>query len=99
MLPELPCEKSDAYFVLRDGASGIFLSANTFPKSRETRAVTVKELQRFKDRIPSKFHYLRKRQVKTSRVTMPLCALGRQKQNSVRDDRRRREADGLAGVL
>ena len=58
MLPELPCEKSDAYFVLRDGASGIFLSANTFPKSRETRAVTVKELQRFKDRIPSKFHYL-----------------------------------------
>ncbi|RUO30500.1 type I DNA topoisomerase [Aliidiomarina sanyensis] len=57
-LPELPCEKSDAYFVLRDGASGVFLSANTFPKSRETRAVTVKELQRFKDRIPEKFHYL-----------------------------------------
>ena len=57
-LPELPCEKSDAYFVLRDGASGIFLSANTFPKSRETRAVTVQELQRFKDRIPEKFHYL-----------------------------------------
>ncbi len=23
-LPELPCEKSDAYFVLRDGAAGIF---------------------------------------------------------------------------
>ncbi|WP_194757341.1 type I DNA topoisomerase [Aliidiomarina indica] len=57
-LPELPCEKSDAYFVLRDGASGVFLSANTFPKSRETRAVTVKELQRFKDRLPEKFHYL-----------------------------------------
>ena len=47
-LPELPCEDSDAYFVLRDGASGIFLSANTFPKSRETRAVKVKELARFK---------------------------------------------------
>ncbi|EKE83831.1 type I DNA topoisomerase [Idiomarina xiamenensis] len=57
-LPELPCENSDAYFVLRDGASGIFLSANTFPKSRETRAVTVEELRRFKDRIPQKFHYL-----------------------------------------
>src|SRR5690606_3608512 len=57
-LPELPCEDSNAYFVLRDGASGIFLSANTFPRSRETRAVKVAELQRFKDRIPSKFHYL-----------------------------------------
>jgi len=57
-LPELPCEESDAYFVLRDGASGIFLSANTFPKSRETRAVTVKELAKFKDRLPEKFKYL-----------------------------------------
>ena len=57
-LPELPCEESDAYFVLRDGASGIFLSANTFPKSRETRAVTVKELAQFKDRLPEKFKYL-----------------------------------------
>ncbi|WP_370259845.1 type I DNA topoisomerase [Idiomarina sp.] len=57
-LPELPCEDSDAYFVLRDGASGIFLSANTFPKSRETRAVKVKELARFKDRLPDKFKYL-----------------------------------------
>ncbi|SUG47576.1 DNA topoisomerase 1 [Salmonella enterica subsp. arizonae] len=43
-LPELPCEKSDAYFVLRDGAAGIFLAANTFPKSRETRAPLVEEL-------------------------------------------------------
>ncbi|EGN76315.1 DNA topoisomerase I, bacterial [Idiomarina sp. A28L] len=57
-LPELPCEKSDAYFVLRDGAAGIFMSASTFPKSRETRAVTVKELQRFRERLPQKFHYL-----------------------------------------
>jgi DNA topoisomerase I len=57
-LPELPCEQSDAYFVLRDGASGIFMSASTFPKSRETRSVTVKELVRFKERLPEKFHYL-----------------------------------------
>lgn len=56
--PELKCEQSDAYFVLRDGASGLFMSAHTFPRSRETRAVKVAELQRFKDRIPAKFHYL-----------------------------------------
>ncbi|MFJ5329625.1 type I DNA topoisomerase [Pectobacterium versatile] len=57
-LPELPCEKSDAYFVLRDGAAGVFLAANTFPKSRETRAPLVEELVRFKDRLPEKLRYL-----------------------------------------
>ena len=57
-LPELPCEKSDAHFVLRDGASGIFLAAHNFPKSRETRAPLVAELARFRDRISPKFYYL-----------------------------------------
>ncbi|TPH17093.1 type I DNA topoisomerase [Litorilituus lipolyticus] len=57
-LPELPCEKSDAHFVLRDGAAGIFLAANTFPRSRETRAPKVAELKRFRERISSKFYYL-----------------------------------------
>ncbi|SFM95580.1 DNA topoisomerase-1 [Izhakiella capsodis] len=57
-LPELPCERSDAYFVLRDGAAGVFLAANTFPKSRETRAPWVEELLRFRDRLPEKLRYL-----------------------------------------
>jgi DNA topoisomerase-1 len=57
-LPELECEKSDAHFVLRDGAAGIFLAAHTFPKSRETRAPLVEELARFRDRISPKFYYL-----------------------------------------
>lgn len=57
-LPELKCTQSDAHFVLRDGASGIFLAAHNFPKSRETRAPLVEELVRFKDRLPEKFNYL-----------------------------------------
>lgn len=57
-LPELECANHDAYFVLRDGASGIFLAAHTFPKARETRAPQVAELHRFRDRISSKFYYL-----------------------------------------
>ncbi|MEP1446983.1 MAG: type I DNA topoisomerase [Paraglaciecola sp.] len=57
-LPELECLKSDAHFVLRDGASGIFLAAHNFPKSRETRAPQVAELARFRDRISPKFYYL-----------------------------------------
>ncbi|UDG80149.1 type I DNA topoisomerase [Candidatus Steffania adelgidicola] len=58
LLPELPCEKSDAYFVLREGEAGIFLAANTFPKSRETRAPLISELARFRDRLPEKLRYL-----------------------------------------
>ncbi|RJG42213.1 type I DNA topoisomerase [Motilimonas pumila] len=57
-LPELPCVNSDAYFILRDGAAGIFLAASTFPKSRETRAPLVAELVQFKDRLSPKFTYL-----------------------------------------
>ncbi|WP_022941114.1 type I DNA topoisomerase [Psychromonas hadalis] len=57
-LEELGCEQSDAYFILRDGASGIFMAASTFPRSRETRAPKVQELVRFKDRISAKFYYL-----------------------------------------
>ncbi|SIP96197.1 DNA topoisomerase I [Aeromonas sp. RU39B] len=57
-LPELKCTQSDAYFVLRDGAAGLFLAASSFPKSRETRAPLVEELKRFRDRISPKHLYL-----------------------------------------
>ncbi|MGB2079560.1 MAG: type I DNA topoisomerase, partial [Vibrio sp.] len=56
--PELPCTQSDAYFVLRDGASGLFMAASNFPKSRETRAPLVAELAEYKARISPKFHFL-----------------------------------------
>ncbi|MDG6894452.1 type I DNA topoisomerase [Volucribacter amazonae] len=56
--PELKCEKSDAYFVLRDGASGVFMSAHNFPKSRETRAAKVAELAQYAERLPEKLAYL-----------------------------------------
>ncbi|OEF26913.1 type I DNA topoisomerase [Vibrio rumoiensis] len=56
--PELPCSNSDAYFVLRDGASGLFMAASNFPKSRETRAPLVAEMAEYKDRISEKFQYL-----------------------------------------
>ncbi|ABO91105.1 TPA: type I DNA topoisomerase [Aeromonas salmonicida] len=57
-LPELKCTQSDAYFVLRDGAAGLFLAASNFPKSRETRAPLVEELKRFKERLSPKHQYL-----------------------------------------
>ncbi|WP_301099663.1 type I DNA topoisomerase [Otariodibacter sp.] len=56
--PELKTEKSDAYFVLRDGASGVFMSAHNFPKSRESRAAKVAELAQYRERLPEKLQYL-----------------------------------------
>ncbi|MGB0894989.1 MAG: type I DNA topoisomerase [Parashewanella sp.] len=63
-LPDLKCTKSDAHFVLRDGAAGIFLAASTFPKSRETRAPLVEELVRYKDLLWDKYRFLANAPVK-----------------------------------
>ena len=57
-MPELKCEKVDDTYVLRDGASGLFLAASQFPKNRETRAPLVLELLPHKDELDPKFHYL-----------------------------------------
>lgn len=57
-MPELKCEKVDDVYVLRDGASGLFLAASQFPKNRETRAPLVKELLPHKSEIDPKYHFL-----------------------------------------
>lgn len=57
-MPELKCEKSDGFFILRDGAAGIFLASNLFPKSRETKSPLVEDLYRHRNEIDPKFYYL-----------------------------------------
>jgi len=57
-MPELKCEKVNDTYVLRDGASGMFLAASQFPKNRETRAPLVIEIVPHKDEIDPKHHYL-----------------------------------------
>ncbi|WP_027853634.1 type I DNA topoisomerase [Marinobacterium litorale] len=57
-MPELQCQKVDDTYVLRDGASGLFLAASQFPKNRETRAPLVSELIPHRDEIDPKYHYL-----------------------------------------
>ena len=56
--PELKCEKADAYFVLRDSAVGVFMSAHNFPKVRESRPAKVAELAQYRERLPEKLQYL-----------------------------------------
>ncbi len=57
-MPELQCEKVDDYYLLRDGASGIFLAASQFPKHRETRAPLVAEIKPHANELDPKFSYL-----------------------------------------
>lgn len=57
-MPELRCEKVDDVYILRDGASGLFLAASQFPKNRETRAPLVSELLPHREEIDPKYHFL-----------------------------------------
>lgn len=57
-MPELKCVKVDDHYVLRDGASGLFLAASQFPKNRETRAPLVAELLPHQATIDPKYNYL-----------------------------------------
>lgn len=55
---ELKCAKVDDHYILRDGASGLFLAASQFPKNRETRAPLVAELLPHQAMIDPKYGYL-----------------------------------------
>jgi len=57
-MPELRCEKVDDFYLLRDGASGLFLAASQFPKNRETRAPLVAELRVHANELDPKFRHL-----------------------------------------
>lgn len=57
-MPELRCEGIDDHFVLRDGATGLFLAASKFPKHRQTRAPLVTELFPHANELDPKFKHL-----------------------------------------
>ncbi len=57
-MPELQCLKVDDTYILRDGASGLFLAASQFPKNRETRAPLVSEILPHKSEIDEKYNFL-----------------------------------------
>ncbi|SMF31173.1 DNA topoisomerase I [Alteromonadaceae bacterium Bs31] len=57
-MPELACDKVEDHYILRDGASGLFLAASQFPKNRETRAPKIKEILPHKEELDPKYHFL-----------------------------------------
>ena len=57
-MPELACQKVEDTYILRDGASGLFLAASQFPKNRETRAPLVEEILPHQSEIDPKYKHL-----------------------------------------
>jgi len=57
-MPHLPCQKVDDFYLLRDGAQGIFLAASQFPRNRETRAPLVEEILTVKEQLDPKHQFL-----------------------------------------
>jgi len=58
-MPHLKCEKyDDDHYLLRDGASGLFLAASKFPKNRETRPPLILEIQSVAEQLDPKHKYL-----------------------------------------
>ncbi len=57
-MPELRCDKVDDHYLLRDGASGLFLAASQYPRHRETRAPLLKELLAHREEVDPKYEYL-----------------------------------------
>ncbi len=57
-MPELKSQKFDDHYILREGASGLFLAASKFPKVRETRPPKVAELRPIQSKLDPKFHYI-----------------------------------------
>jgi DNA topoisomerase I len=76
-MPDLRCEKVDDYYVLRDGAAGLFLAASQFPKNRETRAPLVSELLPYKKQIDPKYHFLLSAPVKDPEGNMSIIRFSR----------------------
>lgn len=76
-MPELKCEKVDDTYVLRDGASGLFLAASQFPKKRETRAPLVQELIPHKAEIDPKYHYLCEAPIKDTEGNLAIIRFSR----------------------
>ncbi|QCI23822.1 type I DNA topoisomerase [Buchnera aphidicola (Macrosiphoniella sanborni)] len=78
--PELLCTKSNAWFVLREGISGIFFAANNFPKSRETRSPFVEELAKFQHLLPKKIHYLSTAPIRDDQENKTIVCFNRKNQ-------------------
>ena len=77
-MPELACEKVEDFYLLRDGAAGLFLAASQFPKNRETRAPYLDELVPHQNEIDPKYQFLMRAPLMDDQGRRSLVKFGRQ---------------------
>ncbi len=97
-MKELPCEKSEGYFVFRDGAAGVFMASSAFPRSRETRAPLISELLPHKDELDPKFLYLTEAPVEDNKGNPVMIRFSRKnKEQYVMSENKEGKATGWTG--
>jgi DNA topoisomerase-1 len=97
-MKELACEKSEGYFILRDGAAGMFMASSLFPKSRETRAPFIAELLAHKEELDPKFLYLCDAPVEDNKKNLVKIRYSRKtKQQYVMTEDKQGKATGWTG--
>ncbi len=97
-MKELPCEKSDGYFVFRDGAAGVFMASSAFPRSRETRAPLISELLPHKSELDPKFLYLCEAPVEDNKGNPVMTRFSRKnKEQYVMTENKEGKATGWTG--
>lgn len=97
-MTELPCEKSDGYFVFRDGAAGVFMASSAFPRSRETRAPLISELLPHKSELDPKFLYLCEAPVEDNKGNPVIIRFSRKnKEQYVMSENKEGKATGWTG--
>ncbi|MCP3851657.1 MAG: type I DNA topoisomerase [Gammaproteobacteria bacterium] len=97
-MKELPCEKSDGYFVFRDGAAGVFMASSAFPRSRETRAPLISELLPHKSELDPKFLYLCEAPVEDNKGNPVMIRFSRKnKEQYVMTENKEGKATGWTG--
>ena len=96
-MPDLKCIKVEDHYILRDGASGIFLAASQFPRNRETRAPLVAELLLHKDEIDPKYTFLFSAPVKDAKGNPAIVRYSRKtKEQYVMTEEKKKAAEEKA---
>jgi DNA topoisomerase-1 len=96
---ELKCTKSDGYFVLRDGAAGLFLASSAYPRSRETRPPQVEDLVRHKAELDPKYHYLTEAPLKDPKGNPTLIRFARKTKEHFLSSEKDDEPTGWTAML
>ena len=98
-MPELECPGLGDYFVLRDGAAGLFLAASKYPRNRLTRAPSIAEIVNHANELDPKFQYLLTAPAKDPDDNDALVRFSRKEKRALRRLEEKRKGHWVACLL